>query len=333
MSILSPGAWLLLKICLIIIVVGLGILAVDRWIVRRGEVPVSEQRTQLASELSLEVIADADQLAQWQARLAGWSVLTGDVSEVEQVLRQRQAHADLWLVEFRSSERSILQTSVRPRHMAVQRLAIVLELQQAPGWPAFEQTDAAQAPPLLPAEYAQRLGRMSEYRMLIDGPWVAFISQPAGEPLLQIVQSDTSADFHPGLLNSALRIDVQRGLDIVAAMPGAPELERFYRLDGIEVQIDTPSVSQLSATLQAQREQTAAQVRAASEQAVADFQRQSAEIRRRQQENLARFRERNARNLERFRDPSATTDGSDAAAADAASSESAADGGDDPQSP
>lgn len=313
--IFPPGAVLILKVCAVIIVIGLAILAIDRWIVRAGEPEPEQQRQALASEQGLLPVEDSATQAALQQRLQAFAELTGEVGEIQHAYRQSQPQAELWLVEFASSQRSLLQTTVRPRHIEVTRLAILIELHDDPGWPRFVPSDEQPAPPQLPADYTQRLLAMDDYQMAIEGRWVAFVSTAAFEPLLQAIQANQSSEFHPGLLNSALRIDVQRALDITAAMPGAPQLARFYHID-VAVQIDTPSVSAFSEKLRADRERIAAEQAAAREQFRADMERDRAEFRRRNEENMARFRQHNEANLARARSGGTEGPGSADAAAD-----------------
>lgn len=312
--IFPPGAVLILKICAVIIIIGLAILAIDRWIVRAGEPEPEQQRQALATEHGLEAVEDAAIKAALQQRLQAFGELTGEVGDIQHAFRQAQPQAELWLVEFASSQRSLLQTSVRARYVEVTRLAILIELHEGVGWPRFVATEEQPAPPQLPADYAQRLAAMDDYQMAVDGRWVAFISTAAFEPLLQVIEANQSSEFHPGLLNSALRIDVQRALDITAALPGAPPLARFYDID-VDVQIDTPSVSAFSEKMRADRERIAAEQAAAREQFRADMERQRAEFRQRNEENLARFRQRNEENLARAR--SGGSEGADSADASA----------------
>jgi hypothetical protein len=298
--IFPPGSLLILKVCAVVILIGLAILAIDRWIVKAGAPEPEQQRQARATELGFQVIEDPGIKAALRQQLQGWSELTGEVGDIRHAWRLSQTKAELWLVEFASSQRSLVQTTARPRHLEVTRLAIMLKLHDDPAWPRFVSSAQEPAPPQLPGEYAERLAAMDEYQMAIDGRWVAFLSKAAFEPLLQIVEAGQSAEFHPGLLNSALRIDVQRALDISAALPGAPRFERFYAVD-VDVQIDTPSVSALSDRLRADRERIATEQAAAREQLRLDMERQRAEFRQRNEENLVRFRERNQENLERLK--------------------------------
>ncbi|MCP5181864.1 MAG: hypothetical protein H6993_16370 [Pseudomonadales bacterium] len=281
----------ILLACGVILVAGLGLLAIDRWIVRAGAPDEASQREAVLRELALEPVRDQATLARMPAQLEAFVPLLGQVTRIDDVLRQQQAEATLYLVAFRSRQRDAgLDRALSRTGVDAPRLLLLIELREPPGWNAFLQTEAATAPAELPDAWHERLARLEDYRMGISGNFVVFVSRLSGSALMATIEANTSPEFHPGLLNSALRVDVQQALDIVGAMPGAPVLERFYRIPGVEVNL--PAVNR--EPLERQREAQRARQR--------ELEAERAAMRARMQEQQSAFRQRNEENLTRFRE-------------------------------
>lgn len=288
----SSSQILTLKICGAIIAVGLIILAIDRWVVKRGEPSGEQQLTQVVEQNQLQRVTSTNELDELLRRLQAFEAVTGQVQRIDTALVRKEASARLWLIEYQSRERSLIGANAPMARVDVPLFAILIELNEDPGWPPFVQQNPGDAPDQLPPDFAPRLLRMAEYRMAIRGRQVIFASQLQTAALMQSVQASTSPEFHPGLLNSAMRIDVQVAIDIVNALPGSPQLARFYKIEGIEVKLPNVDGGALSEGLRANQARIHAEQQAAREQRERDFERQRAEFRERNDEIRKQFRER-----------------------------------------
>jgi hypothetical protein len=292
MDVFTPNQLLTLKICAVIIVVGLVILAIDRWIVRADEPAREQQLGQVIQQNELQQVTGQAGLDELQRKLQAFEAVTGQVQKVNTALLRIEASARLWLIEYQSRERSLIGANAPMARVDVPLFAILIEFENDPGWPAFRQENAADAPEILPPDFAARLLRMAEYRLAMQGRQVVFASQLQTAALMQSVQANTSPEFHPGLLNSAMRVDVQAAIDIVNAFPGSPQLARFYQIEGIEVNLPKVDGSALSKRLRADRERIQAEQRAASEELARKFEQDRAEFRKRNEELTQQFRDR-----------------------------------------
>jgi len=160
---------------------------------------------------------------------------------VETVLWREDAAHRLWVFEFKASELVMVSSNaLRPlqRHRAgVTRLGIAVELKDVslPGWNVLQGIDW---PPPWTAEAIARAERIEDLWLGMDGPFVVALARPDRFPLHEMVARNISPEFHPGLLNSALAIDVQRVVDVVNLLDtSAPPLPRVYRIEGIEVKL------------------------------------------------------------------------------------------------
>ncbi len=292
MEVFTPDQLLILKICAVVIAIGLIILAIDRWIVRADEPGREQQLSQIIEQNALQQITRQAELDSLQDKLQAFEAVTGRVQRVNTALLREEAAARLWLIEYQSRERSLIGANAPMARVDVPLFAILIEFRNDPGWPPFVQEQAGDAPESLPAEFAQRLLRMNDYRLAMQGRLVVFASQLQTAALMQSIQSNTSPEFHPGLLNSAMRVDVQAAIDIVNALPGSPRLARFYEIEGIEVQLPKVDGSALSERLRADSQRLQAEQRAASKELARQFERDRAEFRRRNEELRRQFRER-----------------------------------------
>lgn len=292
MDVFTPEQLLILKICAVLIVVGLIFLAVDHWFVRANRPDSAQQLGQVMEQDGLQLVTDALELEALTGKLQAFEAVTGQVQKINTALLRADDSARLWLIEYQSRERSLIGANAPMARVDVPLFAILVEFEQDPGWPSFVQENPGDAPEVLPTEFATRLLRMDEYRMAMHERLVVFASQLQTAALMQSVQASTSPEFHPGLLNSAMRVDVQVAIDIVNALPGSPQLARFYKIEGIEVNLPKVDGSALSERLRADRERIQAEQQAAREQRERDFERQRAEFRERNDEIRKQFRER-----------------------------------------
>lgn len=288
---------LILKICACIIIVGLVILAIDKFVVRRGE-PSQEQRLeQLTDDLALANHSDDETVRQrLQAILTQHEDITGRGIEVHTILNRADAGAQLWLVEFSSREFALYRGKGQTSQVDVRRLAIVIEFAESTDLLSWSQ-ESAEAPSILSAEARQRLQRMDDFRMAMAHSHVLFASQLETLALLQATNQSVSSEFHAGLLNSALRIDVQRALDIVNLLDAdLPTQSRFYSIDVPTLEIDMPDAIKISAGINEIAQETEAKIAAQREQ----WERQNAERKAQWEATLAANRQQSERkNAER----------------------------------
>lgn len=293
-----------------------------------AEAPAGDPLEGVVQRHGLERVDDAPGLQAAAALMSPFVAISGEGVEVDTVLRRSGAGATLWLIDYRARTRGPRIVQGRRTTIDLPRLAIVVELAAPPGWPAFRQATATSAPPGLPAAWHPRLAAMSEYRMGIEGRVVAFFSQVQSATMVHLAESTTSPEFHPNLRNSALGVDVQRALDVFGALPRAPQLARFLRIDGAEPDLPETDRAPLD-RMRATTAQAQADVRRASEQAVQSSAEAGAESRRRSDADAERFRQRIAEAQAKMRSsrkavtPAAQS--TEAAGSDAGASTGAAD--------
>lgn len=227
---------LLLLSCAVIIVIGSAILLIDRFFVREPALPTSESLPPIAERLGLSLDVDPADRALLLEVLSSMPDIAGEVVSIETVMRRADADHRLWVFEFKAREVVMVTSSqlapLRSHSAAITRLGIVLELSgtSLPAWQQ-SQSESPPAPPWTP-EANTRHAAIEDLWFGFAGPFVVALARPDRFALGEMVARNTSPEFHPGLLNSALAIDVQRVLDVVNRMQtGVPELARVYRID------------------------------------------------------------------------------------------------------
>lgn len=231
----------LLKVLLAVILVCAAILLIYRFFVSGPAAEDAPSMNDIASRLGLQHVDAQSQAPTLLALLGRFKAIAGAPQSVQTVLWREDAAHRLWVFEFKASEVVMVSSNaLRPlqRHRAgVTRLGIAVELKNAslPGWNVRQGTDW---PPPWTAEAIARAERIEDLWLATDGPFVVALARPDRFPLHEMVGRNISPEFHPGLLNSALAIDVQRVVDVVNLLDtGAPPLPRVYRIDGVEVKL------------------------------------------------------------------------------------------------
>lgn len=258
-----------------------------------AEPPAVDPLDAVAERNGLERVRDDAGLQAATTLLQPYTAISGDVVRVDAVMRRIEPGATLWLVDYRSRAQGPRLNQGRRTSIDVPLLAIVLELDRARDWESYRQSADTPVPPGLPEPWHRRLAAMSEYRMGIEGNTVAFFSQLQSSALVHIAETGTSPEFKPGLRNSALRLDVQRALDIVAAMPDGPRLARFMRIDGAKPDLPSPDRAPLD-RMNATMAEARAESHEAGREAVRAMSEAGEESRRRAEADRERFRPRMA---------------------------------------
>lgn len=237
------GGWRgqLLKALLAVLFLCAAILLIDRFFVPRPPAEDAPAVTDIATRLSLQHDAGQSQTATLRTLLGRFEPIAGAVQSIETVLWREDATHRLWVFEFKASEVVMVSSNrFRPlqRHRAgVTRLGVAVELKgrSLPAWSVLQDGDW---PAPWTAGAIERAQRIEDLWLAMDGPFVVALARPDRFPLHEMVARSISPEFHPGLFNSALPIDVQRLVDVVNLLDtGAPPLARVYRIEGIEVKL------------------------------------------------------------------------------------------------
>lgn len=291
--------WILI-VCAIVIGLGLGVLAIDRWVIERDVPPKDQQLEALAEGHGLTLHDEDASLDELRALLDPFRSTTGDPGRIGPALSRSDGDRKLWLFEYSSRETAVARAGKPNIDAEVTLFGILLDLGPGPDLPAWSQADGA-TPPMPPhsADSIARLGRLDGYRMAMRGRRVLFVSTVQGWALKQAIEQRTSAEFHPGLLNSAMKIDVQMALDTVNAMDlDMSPLRRFYQVDIGPIDLPKPDASGLRSAL----DESSRQVK---EKLDADMAALRERMARQREENRARFEAR----LQQFRDKTGTEGG------------------------
>jgi hypothetical protein len=182
----------------------------------------------LAATHSMTIDRDPATADRLRAHVERFPRVGGRPGTIGPILSRRSAAGTLHVFEYTRSGVAMPGPQGRLVRAAPTMLGIVMEVEGARPLPAWQQDEAKPpAPPHTEASLA-RLARIEDLRMATAGGVVLFASQRDRFVLKQLTEQSTSAEFHPGLFNSALPIDVQRALDVVAAMDfGQRPFERF----------------------------------------------------------------------------------------------------------
>jgi hypothetical protein len=245
-SISNPRTQLLiLKICGVVIFVCLIILGIDKYIVRRHEPSTEEQLDRLTEELALEPRDDEASVEELRGLLSAFEEEIGRPNEIGPVLTRTDDAGVLWIFEYKVNQRFLYRPRTTDLSVDMPLLGILMELPRSvalPGW----NSDGETAPPQPPFtnEAVERLAAIDDLDMSMTGRLVFFTSRVKTWALKQAIDARVSAEFHPGLLNSALRIEVQRAINVVNRLDaGLPQIAQFYQIDVPKPDIEIPSTA------------------------------------------------------------------------------------------
>jgi len=295
----------ILQGCAVILMMGGVILAIDQFVVRKDEPSTQEQLSTLEGELGLAQRNDDASKSALRDALTAFEPLTGSIGELGPILTRDEDGARLWLFEYTVREMALYRPGQPNLNIAVRHFGILIVFETAPGWPTWMGDSAPPRPPFT-APLVARLAAMDGYRMGLAGLYAFFTSGLETGSLAQAINQSISAEFHPGLFNSAMRLDVQRALDIVNGLEGEqPRLARFYKIDVPKLDIELPSTEGITRGMEETRttlQKELDALRAERQTQSARLREESAarmnEARASMQENLAASREEARQRLE-----------------------------------
>jgi hypothetical protein len=259
----SGGHRIVLMACAAVVVVAGGILLIDALFIRKESVPMQDALPVVAQRLGLTLEPESEDSEWLSQRLQQVPQLAAADIQVGPVLTRADALHRLWLFEFGVAQTVLV--SNRPQgglhaHQAVlDRLALVVQVHGA-RLPSWVQDVAPPSSPPWTAEALTRLARIEDLRLATDGEFIIAVARPGAFGLYEMMARQRSVESYPGLLNSALPIDVQRVLDIVNLIrPEQGALPPIYRID---VQVRLPEIRepQIGARMEEVRTQQRAQV-------------------------------------------------------------------------
>lgn len=296
MAEIAPAQILILKICGGVIAVGLGLLAIDEFIVKRGE-PSRQERLQVVSqELGLD-LHDPYSLERIKDLTEPFGDLVEPAVEVGAALTRTEEDHQLIAYEHRYRD-TALNTGTQTHDTEVEVLVILARLPGAdlPSFAVFPdgsyRGDLGQIGKALGTDAWVRMRGWREFAMGAEGETVIFAQLPPNSPLAAGIARRQSADFYPGLLNSGFKVDLQRAVDIVNLMPlDRQRLAAVYQIDIGEIKVELPELN-LTSDMQAITEETHRKTQAIVDGFAEDLARIRAESEQRQAEIRAEFQEK-----------------------------------------
>lgn len=310
----SSAQKLILKICAIIIVLGLGILAIDRWIVNPDKPSQDERIQTLIGEFGLTPQTETGTLAAFEKKLGAFQDLTGKIQKIGPVFSKSMGVQQLWLFEYTTREVAIHQVARPDASVDVTLFGIYLDLGPGAPLPAWTQndTDTPPTPPHTEKSVAQ-LQRLPQYRMAMQERHVLFVSTLETWSLKQAVDQQTSPEFHPGLFNSAMKVDVQMALDVINQMDtGNAPLPRFYTVDIGPLDLPAPDISPLQNKIQEATRQAREKMDADREALRLKMEKDRAENQARMDAARKAFKEKMDANNERLKNSGISTNAASA---------------------
>lgn len=226
--------------------IGIGVLLVDHFWVRRGTAPVEERLAEVAEKHGLTLEYESDLASALQEVLERFPEITGNAHSVGPVLWKEEAGYRLLLFEYEEERRfmRVRQGNVRRNIQGdVGRFGMVVQLAglELPRW---SQAGGAEPPaPPWTAEAVQRARAIDDLLLGMEGETILAVSRPERYALGEAMDRRRAPEFYTGLLGGSLHIDVQRVLDVVNLMQtGSSPLPRFYNIELPKIEIATPSV-------------------------------------------------------------------------------------------
>lgn len=306
---------MLLKILAGIIVVCCAILAVDRFIVRpnSGEATVDDL-PEIAAEMEMELSPRGrhdERIKSATRKLAESTPGVDPADKVGDVFYRAGEGYELFVYEH-GDERTALHTDTNRHAATVNRLGILMRWPSAdlPYFTAYNDGRVAAGGQeglreILTEASMQRMQTFDGFTAAGGDEYLLFLSDAPGSTLMAIAEQSTSPEFQPGLRNSALKVDVQRAVDIANLMSITSfKVADVYIIDigDIDIQWEKPD---LTSGMDEIAEQTREEVATIMENAEADSAKRMEEQSQRQKEILAQMRERNEAAMAKSRERNA----------------------------
>ncbi len=244
----------------VVMMAGGAILLIDQW--QRGTKPPIDpdvELRQIADQLGMQVVTAESQSARLLPVLQSLPTLgSGELALGEVLYREDDQHA-LWLLEYQISAtllRNPTSAAFRRHQGELTRLAVVIWRRDA-AWANWD-GDSLRTPPDTWSEDAlERIRHIEDLWISTRGEWLIAHARGLASGLQEMVQRQQSTEFQPGLRNSALPVDAQRVVDVANLLsPELPELPRVYQI-AVDVKLPEVGKPDLSARLQAIREEQA----------------------------------------------------------------------------
>jgi hypothetical protein len=266
----NPAQRTLLILCGVIIAIGLVVLGIDRFIIKRDQPPLDARRSARAAELGMiDLTPDHAGLDALHERLAPFAGVLGELHRIDAAWSRPLDAWKVWLAE----------TTVTPigQPDRTTRFLVLFEGPAPLDLPAWVQDAAPPPQPPFTEAAIARLTPLAAYQLIASGNRALFVARSNRPAVLEAIQRNQSDEFLPGLLHSALPVDIQAMVNLLNALDtGASPLSAFHR---IAVEVNLPPVrptgiSNRLAEIRRELDATLASNRAA--QAEADAARRAA---------------------------------------------------------
>lgn len=247
---LTKGQKVILTICGVIIVLGSIILLIDKFIVKRGEPTRDESLATVQQELGFELHDPYSQAGELMHVSKRFEMIAPPADDIGAVMVQRTDDHEMFLYEHKYDQRA-LRGATQTHSMSVELFGILFRLPGANLPDVFVLPDGSfsgkreDLEQVYTPEAVERLKSWKDFAMGTSGEFILYIQRPPSNALVAASQRNTSADFQPGLLNSGLKVDVQRAIDITNMLKlDRPEIASVYTTDigEIDVNVDVPEL-------------------------------------------------------------------------------------------
>lgn len=306
---------MLLKILAAVIVICCAILAVDRFIVRpQSDSATTDDLPAIAAEMDMELSPRGTHDEQIQATTRSLAEATPGIDPADTVgdVFYRAGEGYELFVYEHGDERTAVHTDTNRHTATVNRLGILIRWPAAhlPYFTAYDDGRIAaggdeRLREILTRESIERMRGFDGFTAAGGGQSLLFLADAPSSALMALAEQSTSPEFQPGLRNSALKVDVQRAVDIANLM----NVSSFAVADVYTVDVGDTDIQWKKPDLTSGIDEVAAETHEKAAEIVEDFKASSAAINeehsRQQQEILARMQERNQETLDESRKQSA----------------------------
>lgn len=236
----------ILLACAVLGAIGAIVLAIDNFIVNPDRASEQDLIVEAAEELRLELHQPYAQAEQLIEILQGFGEPVKPATEIGRVLKREDQQHRLWVYEHRYVRPRPLTHRSSDSEREVQLLGILIE-SLGPELPPlvrfpngqFDTSDRERMESLVTPDLAQRLINLDEFSLVSAGQFLVMLSREPLVPLTAAIDRRRNPQFADGLANAALKIDVQRAIDIFNRLrPGEPPIADIYRLGNLSINIE-----------------------------------------------------------------------------------------------